>query len=229
MSRSQTQLWNSPISKTAEPLLPRCIPHVEFQLTAVCVEGQGVHFHAESRDLMAGSCASHREICTDDHSAIHTYFFSNSPVKCRFTKVVFPTPPSPTKMSLNSGTNPPTAAACESRHRGQKGQEEGKEQNHNGGTRGQKSSRPKEAPKNPTRRLAGAMCECKRPIWSRSPSAKAAGSFPAPACHLLRGKGRRGGKLSVRGKHAHDFDARVRTPALPELHAVAPRREKRQI
>lgn len=32
------------------------------------------------------------------------YFFSNSPVKCRFTKVVFPTPPSPTIINLNSAT-----------------------------------------------------------------------------------------------------------------------------
>mmetsp|Transcript_2621 Transcript_2621/g.2872 ORF Transcript_2621/g.2872 Transcript_2621/m.2872 type:complete len:119 (-) Transcript_2621:53-409(-) len=29
------------------------------------------------------------------------YFFSNSPVKWRFTKVVFPTPPSPHRTSLN--------------------------------------------------------------------------------------------------------------------------------
>lgn len=35
---------------------------------------------------------------------VPTYFFSNSPVKCRFTKVVLPTPPSPTKINLNSGT-----------------------------------------------------------------------------------------------------------------------------
>jgi hypothetical protein len=34
------------------------------------------------------------------------YFFSNSPVKCLFTNVVFPTPPSPTKTSLNSATGP---------------------------------------------------------------------------------------------------------------------------
>jgi len=32
-----------------------------------------------------------------------TYFFSNSPVKWRLTNVVLPTPPSPTRMSLNSG------------------------------------------------------------------------------------------------------------------------------
>lgn len=32
-----------------------------------------------------------------------TYLFSNSPVKCLLTKVVLPTPPSPTKISLNSG------------------------------------------------------------------------------------------------------------------------------
>ena len=29
--------------------------------------------------------------------------FSNSPVLCLLTKVVFPTPPSPTRMSLNRG------------------------------------------------------------------------------------------------------------------------------
>ena len=34
------------------------------------------------------------------------YFFSNSPVKCRFTKVVLPTPPSPHSTSLNSGPAP---------------------------------------------------------------------------------------------------------------------------
>ena len=34
-----------------------------------------------------------------------TYFFSNSPVKWRLTKVVLPTPPSPTRMSLNSGAS----------------------------------------------------------------------------------------------------------------------------
>jgi len=31
------------------------------------------------------------------------YFFSNSPVKCLLTNVVFPTPPSPTRTNLNSG------------------------------------------------------------------------------------------------------------------------------
>merc|ERR1719371_88851 len=31
------------------------------------------------------------------------YFFSNSPVRCLFTNVVLPTPPSPTNTSLNSG------------------------------------------------------------------------------------------------------------------------------
>ena len=34
---------------------------------------------------------------------VATYFFSNSPVKWRFTNVVFPTPPSPTRINLNSG------------------------------------------------------------------------------------------------------------------------------
>lgn len=35
--------------------------------------------------------------------ALHspTYFFSNSPVKWRFTKVVFPVPPSPTRTSYD--------------------------------------------------------------------------------------------------------------------------------
>lgn len=32
-----------------------------------------------------------------------TYFFSNSPVICRFTKVVFPVPPSPTRTNYSSG------------------------------------------------------------------------------------------------------------------------------
>ena len=31
------------------------------------------------------------------------YFFSNSPVRWRFTKVVLPVPPSPTSTSLNVG------------------------------------------------------------------------------------------------------------------------------
>ena len=35
--------------------------------------------------------------------SVATYFFSNSPVRWRLTKVVLPTPPSPTKISLNSG------------------------------------------------------------------------------------------------------------------------------
>ena len=35
--------------------------------------------------------------------SVATYFFSNSPVRCLLTKVVLPTPPSPTRMSLNSG------------------------------------------------------------------------------------------------------------------------------
>ena len=34
---------------------------------------------------------------------VATYVFSNSPVKWRLTKVVLPTPPSPTRTSLNSG------------------------------------------------------------------------------------------------------------------------------
>ena len=34
------------------------------------------------------------------------YFFSNSPVKWRLTNVVLPTPPSPTRTSLNSGIVP---------------------------------------------------------------------------------------------------------------------------
>lgn len=37
---------------------------------------------------------------------VPTYFFSNSPVRCLFTNVVFPTPPSPTNINLNSGTAP---------------------------------------------------------------------------------------------------------------------------
>ena len=36
---------------------------------------------------------------------VPTYLFSNSPVRCLFTKVVLPTPPSPTRISLNSGTD----------------------------------------------------------------------------------------------------------------------------
>ena len=35
--------------------------------------------------------------------SVATYFFSNSPVRWRLTNVVLPTPPSPTRMSLNSG------------------------------------------------------------------------------------------------------------------------------
>eukprot|EP00920_Eleutheroschizon_duboscqi_P039279 GHVT01094615.1.p2 GENE.GHVT01094615.1~~GHVT01094615.1.p2 ORF type:complete len:139 (-),score=23.36 GHVT01094615.1:26-442(-) len=37
------------------------------------------------------------------------YFFSNSPVKCLLTNVVLPTPPSPTRISLNSGAAAPPA------------------------------------------------------------------------------------------------------------------------
>ena len=46
-----------------------------------------------------------------------TYFFSNSPVKCLLTKVVFPTPPSPTSTSLNCTSGPAGAAPpCCIRH-----------------------------------------------------------------------------------------------------------------
>ena len=40
---------------------------------------------------------------------VATYFFSNSPVKWRFTKVVFPVPPSPTSTSLKVGMSSPVA------------------------------------------------------------------------------------------------------------------------
>ena len=35
---------------------------------------------------------------------VGSYFFSNSPVECLFTKVVLPVPPSPTRISLKFGT-----------------------------------------------------------------------------------------------------------------------------
>ena len=47
-----------------------------------------------------------------------TYFFSNSPVKCLLTKVVFPTPPSPTSTSLNCTSGPAGAPPCCIRHTG---------------------------------------------------------------------------------------------------------------
>ena len=43
-----------------------------------------------------------------DNADLPTYLFSNSPVRCLLTNVVFPTPPSPTKIILNSGI----ACAC---------------------------------------------------------------------------------------------------------------------
>jgi hypothetical protein len=68
------------ISESSELLLTGSVPNVEKDLTFEVKKGIG---------------------CTST-PRVAMYFFSNSPVKCLLTKVVFPTPPSPTRTSLNS-------------------------------------------------------------------------------------------------------------------------------
>ena len=49
-----------------------------------------------------GPCVVKNTILLTSTPYVAIYFFSNSPVKCLFTNVVFPTPPSPTMTNLNS-------------------------------------------------------------------------------------------------------------------------------
>ena len=58
--------------------------------------------------VAAGSQAASGWLGRAQHAP--TYFFSNSPVRWRFTNVVFPTPPSPTSTSLNCTSGPAAAA-----------------------------------------------------------------------------------------------------------------------
>ena len=76
------------ITQTTKLFLASCVPHIKDNRTKVCVELQRVHFHAKRRYNVSAST-----------SHIPIYFFSNSPVKWRFTNVVLPVPPSPTAIS----------------------------------------------------------------------------------------------------------------------------------
>ena len=103
------------ISQTAEFLLTGCIPCVEANLSIVGVECDRMNWTST-----IDACG--RDIPSTPRVAI--YFFSNSPVRCRLTKVVyntwisscktiwayarglwhtFPVPPTPTSTSLNVG------------------------------------------------------------------------------------------------------------------------------
>ena len=86
------------IAQPSKLLLSCCVPHVEAQGTHVCVEGEWVDLSSECGCIL----------CKNDGEGyraryIRTYFLSNSPVKWRLTKVVFPVEPSPIKTSLNVG------------------------------------------------------------------------------------------------------------------------------
>ena len=77
-------------------LLPCSVPHVEPYGPAISVEHQRVNFNAQ------GGWREGKTSSSDVRSVLvnsPTYFFSNSPVRCLFTNVVFPVPPSPTKTS----------------------------------------------------------------------------------------------------------------------------------
>merc|ERR1719219_369084 len=59
-------------------------------------------------NLMAPLLVWNTRGCTST-PRVATYFFSNSPVRCRLTKVVFPVPPSPTRTNLKVGISSPVA------------------------------------------------------------------------------------------------------------------------
>ena len=88
------------ISQTAEFLLTSCVPYVECDWSSVCGESQWMYFDAECGFKQKMINTSKFNICIQLVLVfLPTYFFSNSPVKCLLTNVVFPTPPSPTSTS----------------------------------------------------------------------------------------------------------------------------------
>ena len=87
------------VAKTTEALLAGSIPHVKHNRTAIGVEDQWSDFNAD------GSCIipPNKKYRWYETKGVPIYRFSNSPVKWRLTKVVLPTPPSPTSNSLKVG------------------------------------------------------------------------------------------------------------------------------
>ena len=111
--------------------LPCRIPHVEDELSAVGVELERVDLHAKSgwqqarvavrsvrgargerrsqprraNGSLEGSQACALAVPHRARRDSPTYFFSNSPVKWRLTKVVLPTPPSPTSTNWQRAEN----------------------------------------------------------------------------------------------------------------------------
>jgi hypothetical protein len=106
-----------PISQTAEFLLSRSIPCIEANLAKVGVECDRMN--------LTSARNTHIRKHIPSTPSVAIYFFSNSPVRCRLTKVVYaislmlcsqqnsvrreknsdtlPVPPSPTRTSLNVG------------------------------------------------------------------------------------------------------------------------------
>jgi len=87
-------------SQSSKFFLASCVPNVEFDWTMISKERDTADF-----DSLSGCGAKKKEIKeAGKKNLLPMYFFSNSPVKCLLTKVVLPTPPSPTMINLNSAT-----------------------------------------------------------------------------------------------------------------------------
>jgi len=83
------------ISETTKLLLTSCIPAIESNFSTVSEEIQRMNFHTNS-------CCIHQKYTNKSITStpqnqlikkirdLRSYFFSNSPVRCLFTNVVFP-------------------------------------------------------------------------------------------------------------------------------------------
>ena len=94
------------VSEASELLLPGGVPDVEPDGSSVGVEHEGMDL--EGTQLELNKIFGFISGLTSTPS-VATYFFSNSPVRCRLTKVVLPVPPSPTRTNLKVGISSPVA------------------------------------------------------------------------------------------------------------------------
>lgn len=82
------------VTQASKLFLAGGVPDVEDDRAAVGVEEQGTDLDTDGGYVKGGLVDVHKIT-----PLIPIYFFSNSPDKWRFTKVVFPVPPSPTRTS----------------------------------------------------------------------------------------------------------------------------------
>lgn len=81
------------VTQASKLFLPGCVPAVEPQFATICGKVKGMYFHTNcccktwcGQVIVSRVQAESHKTSNDSRS----YFFSNSPVKWRFTKVVLP-------------------------------------------------------------------------------------------------------------------------------------------